>query len=97
MANLAVVSRTPDSIDVLYVARRDGDARWALYDTWWSAADGWGIPPHTWAVGGTAIDVEPLARVAGNEPDAGLHRRLRRGCRRAAVQHVLGRFDERVA
>jgi hypothetical protein len=64
MANLAVVSRTPDSIDVLYVARRDGDARWALYDTWWSAADGWGIPPHTWAVGGTAIDVEPLARVA---------------------------------
>jgi len=64
MANLCAVSRSPDRIDVLFIGRRDGDTAWRLYDVWWDSAGGWGAPPNTVLVGGTALDIEPLSPIA---------------------------------
>jgi Domain of unknown function (DUF1906) len=64
MANLAVVSPSPDRIEVLFIGRRDGDPVLRLYSTSWSLATLWGNPPNTHEIGGGQVPLEPMAHIA---------------------------------
>jgi hypothetical protein len=67
LADLCAVSRSADRIDVLFAGRQTGTTAWRLYDVWWDSGGpggGWGAPPHTQIVGGTALDVEPMSPIA---------------------------------
>ncbi|MEZ4672613.1 MAG: hypothetical protein R2932_00005, partial [Caldilineaceae bacterium] len=59
---LAVISPSPDRIEVVFIGRRDGDPNLHLYAIGWSQGQGW-ASPGTREIGG-AILLEPMSRIA---------------------------------
>jgi hypothetical protein len=62
MANLAAVSPREDRIEVVFIARRDGDPAYHLYAAGWSQALLW-LGPGTRQIGGP-LALEPMSRIA---------------------------------
>lgn len=67
LANLAVVSPAADRIEVVFVGRRDGEPRLRLWAVEWTQATRWG---QAVAVGGDAVHVDPLSRIAATSRSA---------------------------
>lgn len=62
MANLAVISPSPDRIEVVFIGRRDGDPNLRLYAIGWSQGQQW-ASPGTREIGGS-VPLEPMSRIA---------------------------------
>ena len=60
LANLCLVSRDANSMDLVYAGRRDATPDWRLYATPWTAAGGWGA---TAVIGGLATNIDPMVPI----------------------------------
>ncbi len=67
LANIALVSRTAGSMELVYIGRRDATPDWRVYATPWTAAGGWGT---TAVVGGAATAVDPMVPIGVCARDA---------------------------